>query len=197
MKTKQIYDPFEELLNSREFGLNFYVQNNLLTMAIVDSKADSKIITAKSDVWEFNKNAYSIWIRPHNYMQQQCLVSWSSQIEDRMFRDEVFSLNEKSEWIVNSGKDYWNLERDVRIGESSKDSIDFLGGDMIIYTQKEFRSVDIFFGSLKDNAEVHCGRELSVGRYVDYVQFNLRGMRFVSPLLEYLNKFKLCNGNEN
>ena len=93
MKNKQIYDPFEELLNSREFGLNFYVQNNLLTMDIVDSKADSKIITAKSDVWEFNKNAYSIWIRPHNYMQQQCLVSWSSQIEDRMFRDEVFALN--------------------------------------------------------------------------------------------------------
>lgn len=197
MNKKQIYDPFEELLNSREFGLNFYVQNNLLTMDIVDSKADSKIITAKSDVWEFNKNAYSIWIKPHNYMQQQCLVSWSSQIEDRMFRDEVFAMNEKSEWIVNSGKDYWNLERDVRIGESSKDSIDFLGGDMIVYTQKEFRSVDIFFGSLKDNAEIHCGRELSVGRYVDYVQFNLRGMRFVSPLLEYLNKFKLCNGNEN
>ena len=85
----------------------------------------------------------------------------------------------------------------MRIGESSKDSIDFLGGDMIVYTQKEFRSVDIFFGSLKDNAEVHCGRELSVGRYVDYVQFNLRGMRFVSPLLEYLNKFELHNGTEN
>ena len=38
---------------------------------------------------------------------------------------------------------------------------------------------------------------LSVGRYVDYVQFNLRGMRFVSPLLEYLNKFeRWCANND-
>lgn len=192
MEKKQIYDHFAELLNSREFELKFYVQNNLLTMDI----ADNKIISAKSDVWEFNKNAYSLWISPHNYMQQQCLVSWSSQKGDRMFRDEVFALNEKSEWLVNGGKDYWNLERNVHIGESSKDCIDFLGGDMIVYTQKEFRSVDIFFGNLKDSAEVHCGRELSIGRYVDYVQFNLQGLRYVLPLLEYLNKFKLSNGTE-
>lgn len=189
---KQIYDPFEDLLNSREFELDFYVRDNLLTMDIVDDK----IISARSDKWEFNKTFYSLWIRPHNYMQQQCLVSWSSQVEDRMFYDEVFAANEKSEWLVNNGKDYWNLERNAHIGESSKDCIDYLGGDMTIYTQREFRSIDIFFGNLKDSGEVHCGRELSVGRYINYVQFNLQGLRYVSQVLDYLNKFKLNNGAE-